>query len=29
LCYNCNCSIGHYGYCPHQISQFSAVITAL
>lgn len=17
LCYNCNCSIGHYGYCPH------------
>lgn len=18
LCYNCNCSIGHYGYCPHQ-----------
>lgn len=19
LCYNCNCSIGHYGYCPHQL----------
>src|SRR6185437_1499391 len=18
LCYNCNCSIGHHGYCPHQ-----------
>ncbi len=18
LCYNCNCSIGHFGYCPHQ-----------
>jgi len=18
LCYNCNCSIGHYGYCPHE-----------
>lgn len=18
LCYNCNCSIGHYGYCPHK-----------
>lgn len=18
LCYNCNCSIGHYGYCPHR-----------
>ena len=18
LCYNCNCSIGYYGYCPHQ-----------
>jgi len=17
LCFNCNCSIGHYGYCPH------------
>lgn len=17
LCYNCNCSIGHYGFCPH------------
>jgi len=17
LCYNCNCAIGHYGYCPH------------
>ncbi len=17
LCYNCNCSIGHHGYCPH------------
>ena len=17
LCYNCNCSLGHYGYCPH------------
>jgi hypothetical protein len=19
LCYNCNCSLGHYGYCPHKI----------
>lgn len=19
LCYNCNCCLGHYGYCPHQI----------
>lgn len=19
LCYNCNCSIGHYGYCPHKL----------
>ena len=19
LCYNCNCSHGHNGYCPHQI----------
>jgi hypothetical protein len=18
LCYNCNCSLGHYKYCPHQ-----------
>jgi hypothetical protein len=18
LCYNCNCSLGHRGYCPHQ-----------
>jgi len=18
LCYNCNCSLGHYGYCPHE-----------
>jgi len=18
LCYNCNCSLGRYGYCPHQ-----------
>lgn len=18
LCYNCNCSLGHYGYCPHK-----------
>ena len=18
LCYNCNCSLGHHGYCPHQ-----------
>lgn len=18
LCYNCNCSRGHYGYCPHE-----------
>jgi len=18
LCHNCNCSLGHYGYCPHQ-----------
>jgi hypothetical protein len=17
LCYNCNCALGHYGYCPH------------
>lgn len=21
LCYNCNSSIGHYGYCPHQETQ--------
>lgn len=19
LCYNCNCSIGNYGYCPHEL----------
>ena len=19
LCYNCNCSLGHYGYCPHSL----------
>lgn len=18
LCYNCNCALGHFGYCPHQ-----------
>lgn len=18
LCYNCNCALGHYGYCPHR-----------
>lgn len=21
LCYNCNASFGHYGYCPHKINQ--------
>lgn len=20
LCYNCNCSLGHYGYCPHNFT---------
>lgn len=21
LCYNCNCSLGHFGYCPHKNSK--------
>lgn len=21
LCYNCNCSLGHHGYCPHELER--------
>jgi hypothetical protein len=24
LCYNCNCAIGHYGFCPHAKTNTSA-----
>lgn len=24
LCYNCNCSLGHFGYCPHEFEHISS-----
>ena len=27
LCWNCNCALGHYGYCPHNPKEFKAPVT--
>jgi len=30
LCYNCNCAIGRYGYCPHQnLGDFYATVNPM
>jgi len=29
LCMNCNCSIGFYGYCPHQKEKAETNVSAL
>lgn len=28
LCWNCNCAIGHYGYCPHHPKEFKEPATS-
>ena len=29
MCHNCNFSKGHYGYCPHQVSEYSDIVDGL
>jgi len=28
LCWNCNCAIGSYGYCPHNPKEFKELATS-